>query len=128
MIQIMKASWGERTSVVTSRAELEAVRREIDTSGQPTMLFLQVGDGRCLVLGLGAPESVMTYVEPGGRSFHSLGDIGRKGHLVFLNRDQLDEFMAEMAIPTTVALDAAVEFVETGERPSSVRWEADWGE
>ncbi len=124
----MKASWGERTGVVTSRAELEAVRREIDASGQPTMLFLQVEDGRCLVLGLGAPESVMTYVEPDGRSFHSLGDIGRKGRLVFLNRDQLDEFMAEMAIPTSVAFAASLDFVETGERPSRVRWEADWDE
>ncbi|MGE5180536.1 MAG: Imm1 family immunity protein [Acidobacteriota bacterium] len=124
----MKASWGERSGLVTSRDELEAVQREIDASGQPTMVFLTARDGRCLVVGLGAAESVLTYVDADARSFHSLGAIGHKGHLVFLNRDQLDEFMAEMAIPTTVAFDAAVEFLETGERPSSVRWEADWGE
>ncbi len=124
----MNASWGDRNGFITSRAELEAVEREIVATAQPTMLFLTAEDRRCLVVGLGAPESVLTYVEPYARSFHSLGDIDRKGYLIFLNRSQLDEFMAEMAIPTPLAFEAAVEFVETGERPSRVRWEADWGE
>lgn len=41
---------------------------------------------------------MLTFVEPDGTSFHSLGDTERKRFPHFLCRDQVDEFMMEMAV------------------------------
>jgi hypothetical protein len=48
--------------------------------------------------------------------------------LKFWCRGQIDDFLAEAAIPEQAAIDAAVEFMVEGRVPSSVRWEADWEE
>jgi len=90
------------------------------------MLFLEHENGKTLVVGLGHGESVLSFVEHGGATFHSVGDLGRTGCLRFWCRDQLDEFMAEMAIPELVAVRAAFEFFRTGDRPVEITWEADW--
>ena len=87
------------------------------------------------------PRSVRVYfaTQPTNlrKSFEGLSNEVREvlrhdplgGHIVvFLCRDQIDEFMAEAAIPESTALEAAEEFVATQKRPSSVKWEADWGE
>jgi hypothetical protein len=69
---------------------------------------------------------VLTYVEQDGTSFHSVGDVNRRGHVQFLCCGQMDDFMLEMAIPEKVALLAAEEFVLTQRMPASVAWEADF--
>jgi len=123
----MKAYWTEETQkTVTSVPELQAVIDEVKKLQEPTMLFLEHDDGRMLVLGLGYPESVLTFVEHDGRSFHSIGDTSRTGVLKFWCREQLDDFMAEMALPESIAVAAAELFVEQGSMPSNVTWEADW--
>jgi hypothetical protein len=121
----MRAYWGERERSISSEGELSATVAEL-RRGEPTMLFLEVPGGPTLVVGVGNAESVLTFVEPDGTSFHSRGDISRRGRLRFWCRGQLDEFMEEMAVPESLALAAAEEFVKTKERPSSIRWEADW--
>jgi hypothetical protein len=122
----MKASWGENELLVNSPSDLDIVVDSVRRSGQPTMVFLEEEDGTCLVFGVGRLESVLTFAEPDGTSFHSLGDRDRKGYLHFLCRDQIDEFMAEMAVSEHAALKAAEQFVETRKLPSAVVWEADW--
>jgi hypothetical protein len=122
----MKATWGPNERLVRSQPEIDGVIDDIRRSGQPTMVFLEANDGRVLVFGVGQDESVLTFAEPDGTSFHSLGDRSRTGYLHFLCRDQVDEFMTEMAIPEHDALMAAAEFLATGDRPSAVQWEPDW--
>jgi hypothetical protein len=123
----MKARWGgENERAVNSRDELNVVIDDVRRSGQPTMIFLMAENGTILVFGVGLDESVLTFMEPDGTSFHSLGDRERRGYLRFLCRDQIDEFMTEMAVPEREALVAAEQFLATNERPSVVVWEPDW--
>jgi hypothetical protein len=90
------------------------------------MIFLEADTGDVLVFGVGSEESVLTFVERDGLSFHSLGNRDRKGHLSFDCRDQVDDFMAEMAVPAATALSAAEHFVSTRQRPPQISWEPDW--
>ena len=90
------------------------------------MPIVEHGSGATLVVGIGAPESVLTYIEPDGTSFHSVGDTSRVGRLQFLCRNQVDEFMEEMAIPEETALSALFHFMAAGARPNNIQWEADW--
>lgn len=122
----MKASWGPNEALVQSQRELDVVVDDVRRSRQPTMVFLEAENGRALVFGVGLGESVLTFTEPDGTSFHSVGDRHREGYLHFLCRDQIDEFMTEMAVPEHKALLAAAQFLATGDRPSEVQWEPDW--
>ena len=122
----MRAQWGDSEMTVDAHEELDTVIESVKGSGQPTMVFLKADNGNILVFGVGYDESVLTFFEPNGRSFHSLGDTRRKGHLRFLCRDQVDEFMKEMAVSEKQARLAAQQFLTTRERPSAVSWESDW--
>jgi hypothetical protein len=122
----MKAQWGDTEAEVTTVEDLDSVVRAVEKTKQPTMVFLGAENGRVLVFGVGHNESVLTFFEPDGTSFHSLGDINRKGHFIFLCRDRVDEFMQEMAVPTADAITAAKQFLANGEQPAAVRWEGDW--
>jgi hypothetical protein len=125
-IRVFKASWGRGISMVTHADELRALMDRIRSLGEPTMLFLEAASGPTLVLGLGASESVLTFVERGGVSFHSVGDQARRGYLKFRCRDTVDDFHAEMAVPESRAIDAAFEFLKAApSKPTSVAWEAD---
>jgi hypothetical protein len=107
-------------------SELRAVIDKLRQIGQPIMLFLEATTGVTLVVGLGAPETVLTLAEQDGVTFHSLGDTSRRGYIQFLTRDLIDDYHAEMAIPEQQAIEAALEFLETGQRPQGIKWEADW--
>lgn len=123
----MKAYWTEETQrAVTSVTELRAVIDDVKKLGEPTMLFLERDDGRTLVFGIGYPESVLTFIDHDGESFHSVGDTSRKGVLKFWCRDQLDDFIAEMAVSESSAIAAAESFLAQGAMPPNVKWEADW--
>ena len=123
----MKAYWTEGTTrEISSIGELDEVIRDVLELGEPTMLFLERDDGSTLVLGLGSAESVLTYADPAGSTFHSLGDIEHRGIVKFRCCGQLDDFLAEMAVPSRIAVEAAHEFCATGIRPLKVTWEADW--
>ena len=90
------------------------------------MLFLESFTGSTLVIGVGAKDSILTFAEKDGTTFHSVGDLRRTGCLQFRCRDTLDDFQAEMAIPEKQAISAVLEFFETGARPQVVKWEPDW--
>lgn len=123
----MEAYWieDERRPVASAEA-LQEVFGDVRALAEPTMLFMEHANGRTLVLGLGAERSVLTFVEADGTSFHSLGDKDEQGFLTFWCCEQEDEFMAEMAVPESVAVEAAESFQATGEKPAGVTWEADW--
>jgi hypothetical protein len=125
MIKALKASWGVGTATITSPAELRSLIERVRELKEPTMLFLEATTGSTLVVGLGAKESVLTFAEKDGTSFHSVGDTRRTGYLQFRCRDTVDDFHAEMAIPEPAAIEAALEFLETGRKPQGVLWEAD---
>jgi hypothetical protein len=123
----MKAYWTEDAHRdITSVAELDAVITDVRNLTEPRMLFLEQEDGSTLVVGFSATESVLTYVDAAGSSYHSVGDTERAGVLKFWCREQLDDFLAEMAVPAMVAVDAAYEFYTKGTRPSNLTWEGDW--
>jgi len=117
---------GEQTIVVRSKDALVSFIQSVRASGEPTMLFLRHDDGPMMVVGVGGPESVLTFEGKDGTTFHSVGDTNRVDHLRFRCRDQVDEFMGEMAIPEAKAIDAALAFFDSAERPSGVNWERDW--
>jgi len=126
MIKALKVNWGGEATTVTNVAELHAVIDRIRELAEPTMLFLEAQSGDTLVVGLGSPESVLTFAEQDGSTFHSVGDTSRRGYLRFRTRDTVDDFHAEMAISESRAMEAALEFFETGRRPQGIKWEADW--
>jgi len=115
-----------RTWTVASVEELRNVIRDVSAYEHPTMLFLENELGATLVVGLGMAETVLCFVEPDGTSFHSVGDVSRRGTLLFSCRSQFDEFMEEMAIPLRVGVDAAEHFFVSGQKSREVEWEADW--
>jgi hypothetical protein len=122
----VKAYWREHETTIATREDLDEVTRAIMQSGEPTMLFMENDVGETLVVGLGRQESVLTFVEPDGTSFHSLGDPTRSGTIPFWCRSQLDDFLTEMAVPEALAKEAASEFLVNDGRPRGVQWEADW--
>ncbi len=123
----MKAFWTEHAHLnFNSSSELDDIINEVRRLPEPTMLFLESDVSSMLVLGIGAIESVLTYVDANGGTFHSVGDLKRTGVVKFRCREQLDEFLAEMAVPESVAIAAAHDFISSGDKPSNVQWEADW--
>jgi len=123
----MKAYWqaGVERRVETVDA-LHGLIAEVESLGMPMMLFLEHESGTMLVAGLGHAETILSFVGREGNTFHSVGDKDRSGVLRFWCRDQLDEFLAETAVPGDVGSRAADMFYETGEPPSNVTWEPDW--
>jgi hypothetical protein len=119
------AKWRDVVRAVTSPEDLAGVVAAVRSTGEPTMVFLEAENGRVLVFGVGHRESVLTFYEPDGTSFHSLGDPDRRDRLRFRAGDLVDDFMGDMAVATTDALVAAAEFLETDERPEGITWEAD---
>ncbi len=126
MFKELKASWGKDAATITNVVQLRAIIHKIRQSGQPTMLFLEATTGVMLIVGLGAPESVLTLVEQDDLTYHSLGDINRRDCLQFLNGEVIDDFDADAAIPEQQAIEAALEFFDTGQRPQCIKWEGDW--
>lgn len=124
---MMSAHWtANPPREIHSREELIGTIEVVRAVKEPTMLFLERSDGYSLILGLGSAQSVLTLVEPNGTTLHSLGDAQRSGTLRFWCRDQVDEFLAEMAVPESVAVDAALAFFSSTEMPPNIRWERDW--
>jgi hypothetical protein len=113
----MRAYWGVGETRLACPDDLRDVVDRVRRLGAPTMLFLE-GDAT-LVVGLGAPESVLTYYEPTGASFHSIGDVAREDRLVFQSQGVPEEFLAEMAVDEQLAIDAAFEFFS---HPRATGW------
>jgi hypothetical protein len=103
MRSALKANWGDNETANSSVEELDRVVTAIRKADQSTLFFLEADNGKILVVGIGHDQSVLTG--PNGVSFHRLGDPERKGYLVFLCRDQLDEFMLAQAPPGTDVLE-----------------------
>jgi hypothetical protein len=122
----VKVYWEDGTRKISTEKEFHSVLDEVRGEGQPTMVFLEHDNGCSLVVGIGASQSVMTFADEFERTYHSVGDKTRTGMLLFRCRGQLDEFFEEMAVPEKAAIAAAWDFVETGNRPPGIEWEADW--
>ncbi|HZS37680.1 MAG TPA: Imm1 family immunity protein [Polyangia bacterium] len=113
------------SSSPSSVDEVRALIAEVRALPEPTMLFLE-RDGKLLAVGLGGALSPVTWMEPGGATFHTVGDLSRIGCIQLWSQTQLDDFFAELAIPEAAAIAAAIFFASTGERPPDLHWEADW--
>jgi hypothetical protein len=124
----MNVQWAESSVELASPSELPGAIQTIRRLGRPTMVYLN-RDGRTLVFGVGAAESVLTWMDANGEAWeawHSVGDLSRKGCIQLWNGNQLDDFPAELAVPEQAGIDAAMSFASTGRRPENVRWEGDW--
>jgi hypothetical protein len=115
----------ENATEITTQAGLDAFIANVRATGTPSLVGLESASGITLVFGVGAAESWVGYTTE-DESYHSVGDLDRKDMLLFLNRDEVDEFYGEMAIPEADAIAAARSFLATGERPPSITWESDW--
>ena len=123
----VRASWGDESQRIQSVADLDGIIRGIQDGRVPTLVILENDAGGSLSFGVGRDESVLGWHEPDGTSFHSLGsDRYRKGRIEFMFRGEINECSLECAIPASTAIEAAREFVRTGQRPGGVTWEGDW--
>jgi hypothetical protein len=101
----MKAYWSNSSErSLSSQRELTEVIGEVRRLGRPTMLFMESDGGTTLVLGIGGNQSVLTYMDAAGVTFHSVGDVSRNEVFQFWCRDQLDDFLMEMAVPESAAV------------------------
>jgi hypothetical protein len=121
----VKARWTRSsTESFSSVEELQTLIEKVRRLGRPTLVCLE-RDDKTLAFGVGAPESVLVWMDSDKTTWHSVGDLSRKGHIQLWNCDQLDDFLAELAVPEEVGIDAAMSFAMSGERPDNVRWESD---
>jgi hypothetical protein len=122
-----KLIWAEdREAAVEDVAELDAILDRLTVlagNGQPFIVELVTDDGSTMSMGLGLPQSVLSYL-PGSlnppymESFAGAGDEA----LAFYYRGELSEFSPETAIPVEQARDALRYFLKTQLLSDNVNW------
>lgn len=122
----MRAEWADESMAISSVSQVDQIIRDVRDSGVPTLVYIYSDNNEVLAFGIGHDESVLTFAEPSGRTFHSLGSRYREGLVQFMNVDTMDDFMLSMAVPEAVAAEAARSFVSSARRPHNVTWESDW--
>src|SRR5205085_698389 len=94
-----------------------------DLKASPAIVHLNAPGGSILNIAVGAEQSFLNYIAPGGwPAQHSVGDELLKGLLQYHVAGDITEVDARCTIPFSSALRAAVEFFVTSAAPSSIRW------
>ena len=102
---------------------LDEVTSEL-SQDEPILVELVGPAGDLLSVGIGADESVLTWVQASEEPPYlaSLGDEAAPGTIVFYLFGELSEFPRSQCIPVETARQAAREFLATAQLPSCVRW------
>ena len=115
---------------VISVADLDEALDQVEGKGEPARPLIAVlvsPRGSSLGIGLGGPQSVLTFDSGSGMPpyFESVGDKAHResGVVVFYAGGQWTEFPSGALIPKESARKAIRIFFETGERPNNVIWE-----
>lgn len=124
---MIEAYWAEHVEPLRTEDELKRLVERVRALRRPTLVSLEHENGRTLFFGVGHPAriSVLGYVAEDVRSFHSVAVPPNAGKTEFWDGEELSDFDLADAIPEAKALEAALEFVRTGDRPTGVRWEQD---
>jgi Immunity protein Imm1 len=101
-----------------------ATLRRVDSMGYPVLVDFVRDAGQSLTIGVGSDEAVVCFQSShNGPNFWSVGEAAA-GTAVFAYGGEESEFLRRQLVPRTVAEIALREFVETGETPTLVEWEA----
>jgi hypothetical protein len=125
--------WSRESAAVevTSRWELELLLTGLSARAarSPCGAEVTFPDGTTLHIALGRPEGVLVIHEPepgddGLRTeWISVGGASRRGHTAFLLFDESWDQENRSLLPTRDTIHAVGELFETGQRPTSLRWE-----
>jgi hypothetical protein len=92
----------------------------------PFFVILNAPDGSNMAIGLGRDLSVLSYSTAGGwPAQHVVGDSHREGLLTYTYLGDFSEMPARYAIPVQEAIEATVEFFNSGRRTGRLTWEND---
>jgi hypothetical protein len=114
----------ELHDVVELKMTLERLDREAART-TPFIVEISSQQGDVLSIGLGRTESVACFI-PYNRSepsFISVGERSKGAPVSFVFHDETSEFRRESVISKPLALNAALEFFESGGRPTNIKWE-----
>jgi hypothetical protein len=127
-----KIQWSsDDVACVNSIRELDPLLDRLHEEHQDVQPILatveSTSNGDSLAIGLGRPQSVLTFVPGSGDPpyFSSVGDGEGDEVLEFSFMGDLSEIPVRNAVPIAVARQAMREFIETGALSKKVRWEQD---
>ncbi len=93
---------------------------------KPVIVTLNAPDKSCLAIGLGRDLSVLNYIAPGGwPALHVVGDEANDGVIDYMCFGQFSQIPARNTIPIDRAIEAAVEFFNSGKLAEALQWEND---
>jgi Immunity protein Imm1 len=120
--------WDHNVVAVHSVEELDALLDRLTTEAKadlPFMVTLGLEDDSSLSIGLGRPETVLSYISPGvgPPHFMSRGEPRDDSPPKFLFSGEMTEYPPWSAVPTETAREALRDFFETGELPKRIAWE-----
>jgi hypothetical protein len=115
------------TRTVQSSEELEKVLNEIDMvhrANRPVMVNVVSQSGEVLTIGLGADQSVLSYMPANGEPpyLSSVGNDQSGGTIVFSYFGDWTEIPRTSLIATPIARQVLRHFVNTGELSNIVTW------
>lgn len=126
---LCRLCWGEGPdealridSVNDLDTKLDALEEK--ARGRPFIVELVRPEGAVLALGLGRPDTVLSYsTSPDPPYFHSVGDKEDGTDLVFWYYGEWTDFPRAHAVPAEVGREALRHFVQNNSRPPNVAWE-----
>jgi len=93
---------------------------------KPMFVVLHAPNGSSLAIGLGREVSVLSYAVPGGwPARHAVGDETNDALITFDYFGHFSEMPARYAVPVETALEATVEFFNSGKPTDRLLWEED---
>ena len=128
----MIASWkpDEQVQVRDASDLLQVIERiSRETPSQATVLCLQDPSiGSLFTCVVGASWSIATFAvsDDDPHESVSLGDLASTGLVGAYFMQHYSEFPANATVPPHAALNAAIEFLQTHERPTSIDWKPAW--
>ena len=118
---------GDGTEVATVEA-LDALLDRLSAEaeqGRPFMVELTAGNGNLVSMGLGRPESVLSYTPGSLDPPYYASHGGRAGDevMAFDYAGEPTEFPIRQALPMSAAREALRRFFVTGTLPDNIEWE-----
>ncbi len=110
-------------SVEELNAMLDKVHAEHAGSGR--LVQIENENGETLIVGVGVPRSVVTYLPPDGwpsKSSRSERPFDDQETIVFFIGSHYSEMPMNSTVPVELAREAAVLFCERGELSPSIEW------
>jgi hypothetical protein len=107
-------------------AALDAAANEARAAKKINVIFLQAENGNTLNLAVGGEETALGFVHGHGNPpyFVSVGPVQSEEPVLtcFQSLEHHTEYPRSWVVPTTLGIEAALEFLSTSELPRCVTW------